>query len=132
MTTKPASGDAASDTAHDASRNDAPRTDGPRNDALDERPLALLALLAEHDGVSLPRAAKRLGLAASELRRVLTALGDDPQFGGLGVVECRLAERGHERLWLTERGRALCRGDAIDRNQDRGPDRGPDRVEEYP
>ena len=132
MTTKPASVGAASDTAHDASRNDAPRTDGPRNDAQDERPLALLALLAEHDGVSLPRAAKRLGLAASELRRVLTALGDDPQFGGLGVVECRRAERGHERLWLTERGRALCRGDAIDRNQDRGPDRGPDRVEEYP
>lgn len=132
MTTKPASVGAASDTAHDASRNDAPRTDGPRNDALDERPLALLALLAEHDGVSLPRAAKRLGLAVSELRRVLTALGDDPQFGGLGVVECRRAERGHERLWLTERGRALCRGDAIDRNQDRGPDRGPDRVEEYP
>lgn len=116
MTIKPASIDAASDIAHDASRNDASQRDGSRNDAVDERPLALLALLAENDGVSLPRAAKRLGLAASELRRVLTALGDDPRFGGLGVVECRRAERGHERLWLTERGRALCRGDAIDRS----------------
>lgn len=119
MTIKPATGDAASDIAHDASRNDASQRDGSRSDALDERPLALLALLAENDGVSLPRAAKRLGLAASELRRVLTALGDDPRFGGLGVVECRRAERGHERLWLTERGRALCRGDAMDRNPDR-------------
>lgn len=116
MTIKPASIGAASDTAHDASRNDAFQRDGSRDDALDERPLALLALLAENDGVSLPRAAKRLGLAASELRRVLTALGDDPRFGGLGVVECRRVERGHERLWLTERGRALCRGDAVDRN----------------
>ncbi|MCC7249814.1 MAG: hypothetical protein IT473_14420 [Lysobacter sp.] len=76
----------------------------------DERPLALLALLAEEDGVSVPRAAKRLGLAASELRRLLVALGDDAQLGGLGLVECRASDRGHDRLWLTERGRALCLG----------------------
>lgn len=78
--------------------------------AEDERPLALLALLVGNDGVSVPRAAKRLGLAASELRRLLVALGDDAQLGGLGLVECRTSERGHARLWLTERGRALCRG----------------------
>ncbi len=88
----------------DATRDDA------AHDALDERLLALLALLAEDDGASMPRAAKRLGLAASELRRLLVVLGDDAHLGGLRLVECRASDRGHERLWLTERGRALCRG----------------------
>lgn len=81
----------------------------PHGDALEDRPLALLALLAADDGVSVPRAAKRLGLAASELRRLLAVLGDDARLGGLSLVECRASERGHDRLWLTARGRALCR-----------------------
>lgn len=94
----------------DATRDDA------SYDALDDRLLSLLALLTEDDGASMPRAAKRLGLAASELRRLLVMLGDDAHLGGLGLVECRASERGHERLWLTERGRALCRGaNAVDR-----------------
>jgi DNA-binding MarR family transcriptional regulator len=80
--------------------------------------LALLRLLAEEDGLSPPRAAKKLGLGASELQRLLVALGDDPRFDGLGLVERR--EEPHRdgtrtRLWLSAHGRALCaraRGDA--------------------
>jgi DNA-binding MarR family transcriptional regulator len=74
---------------------------------------ALLALLAEEDGQSMPRVAKRLGLAASELQRLLVVMGDDPNLGGLNLIEPRPSdrspsERPHLRLWLTERGRALC------------------------
>lgn len=80
--------------------------------------LALLRLLAEHGDVSMPRAAKRLGLGASELHRLLVALGDDPAFGGLDLVE-RHVERHVEPhadgtrtlLRLTARGRALCDGE---------------------
>ena len=73
----------------------------------DDPGLALLALLVERDGVSLPAAAKRLGLGASELQRLLTAMGDDAAVGGLDLVEAR---RDGERttLWLTPKGRALC------------------------
>lgn len=67
---------------------------------------ALLQLLASEDGLSLPRAAKRLGLQTSALQRLLTALGDDPQCDGLGLVEQR-ADGRRTRLWLTARGRAL-------------------------
>jgi DNA-binding IclR family transcriptional regulator len=69
--------------------------------------LALLHLLAQNEDLSLPRAAKRLSLSASELQRVLVALGDDPRFDGLDLVR---QHREGERvlLRLTERGRALC------------------------
>lgn len=69
--------------------------------------LALLQLLAQHEGVSLPRAAKRLSLSSSELQRLLVALGDDPRFDGLDLVR---QDREGDRvlLRLTERGRALC------------------------
>ncbi len=69
--------------------------------------LALLQLLAQHNNVSLPGAAKRLSISASELQRLLVALGDDPRFDDL-----RLVEQHHDGkrvlLRLTERGRSLC------------------------
>ncbi|RNF82635.1 hypothetical protein [Montanilutibacter psychrotolerans] len=69
--------------------------------------LALLQLLAVEDGQSIHRVAKRLGLEISQLQRLLTALGDNPQLGGLDLIEQR---RDGERtlLFLTERGRVLC------------------------
>jgi hypothetical protein len=77
--------------------------------------LALLRLLADESDVSTTRAAKRLGLGASELQRLLTALGDDPRFDGLDLVEQYVepetrAHRDGARvlLRLTARGRALC------------------------
>ncbi|GAB3345661.1 helix-turn-helix domain-containing protein [Lysobacter tyrosinilyticus] len=69
--------------------------------------LALLRLLAEEDGQSLHRVAKRLGLGLSELQRLLTALGPDPRYDGLDLVEPR-AEGERTRLWLTAKGRQLC------------------------
>lgn len=81
----------------------------------DETALALLRLLADEGDVSTARAAKRLGLGASELQRLLTALGDDPRFDGLDLVEqsvepWRELRRDGARvlLRLTARGRALC------------------------
>ena len=67
----------------------------------------LLRLLAQEDGQSLPRVAKRLGLGASELQRLLTALGSDARFDGLDLVEAR-ADGVRTRLWLTDKGRQLC------------------------
>jgi DNA-binding IclR family transcriptional regulator len=69
--------------------------------------LALLQLLAQEDGQSIHRVAKRLGLGLSELQRLLTALGPDPRFDGLDLIEQR---RDGERtlLWLTDKGRRLC------------------------
>lgn len=74
----------------------------------DDLALALLRLLAVEDGQSSARVAKRLGIGQSELQRLLTALGEDPRYDGLALVEQR---RDGERtlLWLSERGRALCR-----------------------
>lgn len=69
--------------------------------------LALLRLLASEDGQSLHRVAKRLGLGLSELQRLLTALGPDPRFDGLDLVEQR-SDGGRTLLWLTEKGRRLC------------------------
>lgn len=77
----------------------------------EEIALALLRLLADEGDVSAARAAKRLGLGASELQRLLTALGADPRFDGLDLVEQSLEPRGdgvRARLRLTARGRALC------------------------
>lgn len=68
--------------------------------------LALLRLLREEDGQSIHRVARRLRLGLSELQRVLAALGDDPRFDGLDLVERR--EDGERTLlWLTEKGRQL-------------------------
>lgn len=79
----------------------------------DTHALALLRLLAGEGEVSPARAAKRLGLGASELNRLLVALGDDPRFDGLDLVE-RIAtphrDGMREQLRLTARGRALCAG----------------------
>lgn len=84
--------------------------------------LALLRLLAEEGEMSPPRAAKRLGLGASELQRLLVALGDDPRYDGLNLVErhveastgapaarSRTGTRAQPRtrLRLTARGHAL-------------------------
>jgi len=68
--------------------------------------LALLALLAGRDGVSLAVAAKRLGLRHSELQRLLAALGGDAALPGLGLVEVRGGES-RATLWLTAQGRRL-------------------------
>jgi DNA-binding IclR family transcriptional regulator len=73
----------------------------------DDPAVALLALLGERDGLSLPAAAKRLGLRHSELQRVLTALGDAVAMPGLRLVEVR-AQGGRDTLWLTDAGRRLC------------------------
>lgn len=76
----------------------------------DDAALALLQLLAAEDGQSLPRVAKRLGLAGSELQRLLAALGADPRFDGLDLVEQRVeqdAQRERVLLWLTAKGRTL-------------------------
>jgi DNA-binding IclR family transcriptional regulator len=72
----------------------------------DDDALALLRLLQVEDGQSIHRVAKRLGLGLSELQRLLAALGDDPRFDGLDLVERR---RDGERtlLWLTQKGRQL-------------------------
>lgn len=69
--------------------------------------LALIRLLATEGEISLARAAKRLSLSASELQRLLVALGDDPRFDGLDLVAQR-HEGERLLLRLTERGRALC------------------------
>ena len=73
----------------------------------EERALALLQLLATEDGQSIHRVAKRLELSLSELQRLLTALGPDPRFDGLDLVEQR--EDGERiLLFLTDKGRRLC------------------------
>ena len=69
--------------------------------------LALLQLLAEEDDQSIHRVAKRLQLSLSELQRLLTALGPDPRFDGLDLVEQR-ADGDRILLWLTDKGRRLC------------------------
>lgn len=68
--------------------------------------LALLQLLHEEDGQSIHRVARRLRLGLSELQRVLSALGPDPRFDGLDLVEQR-ADGERTVLWLTEKGRHL-------------------------
>jgi DNA-binding MarR family transcriptional regulator len=73
----------------------------------EERALALLQLLAAEDGQSIHRVAKRLGLSLSELQRLLTALGPDPRYDGLDLVEPR-GDGERILLWLTDKGRRLC------------------------
>ncbi|HEY5850428.1 MAG TPA: helix-turn-helix domain-containing protein [Lysobacter sp.] len=69
--------------------------------------LALLQLLAQEDGQSVHRVAKRLGLGLSELQRLLSAVSSDPRFDGLDLVEQR-EDGDRTLLWLTSRGRQLC------------------------
>lgn len=65
----------------------------------------LLHWIAAHDGQSQARAAKKLGWPQSQLQRLLTVLGDDPHWGGLGLVRCEVD--GERRcLFLTPQGRA--------------------------
>ncbi|QNP39395.1 hypothetical protein [Lysobacter solisilvae (ex Woo and Kim 2020)] len=71
--------------------------------------MALLQLLAGEDGQSIHRVAKRMGLGLSELQRLLTALGPDPRFDGLDLVEQR-SDGTRTVLWLTAKGRRLCAG----------------------
>ncbi|HEV8694574.1 MAG TPA: hypothetical protein VGQ93_10410 [Lysobacter sp.] len=73
----------------------------------DELVLALLQLLAREDGQSIHRVAKRLGLGLSELQRLLMALGPDPRFDGLDLIEQR-QDGDRVLLWLTDKGRRLC------------------------
>ena len=73
----------------------------------EERALALLQLLAAEDGQSIHRVAKRMDLSLSELQRLLTALGPDPRFDGLDLVEQR-ADGDRILLYLTDQGRRLC------------------------
>ena len=72
----------------------------------DDPAFALLALVASDEGISTARAAKRLGLAQSELARLLATLGGDSGFDGLDLVAARV-EGARTTLHLTERGRAL-------------------------
>ena len=73
----------------------------------EQHALALLQLLATEDGQSIHRVAKRLQLSLSELQRLLTALGPDPRFDGLDLVEQR-EDGGRVLLHLTDKGRRLC------------------------
>jgi len=68
--------------------------------------LALLRLLRDEDGQSIHRVAKRLQLGLSELQRILAALGNDPRFDGLDLVE-RREDGDRTLLWLTDKGRQL-------------------------
>ena len=65
----------------------------------------LLRFVAANEGASTARAAKSLGMAQSELGRLLAILGDDAAVGGLGLVGIR--EDGSRRcLQLNAQGRA--------------------------
>jgi hypothetical protein len=69
----------------------------------------LLRFVAAHGPASLAKAGKALGLAQSELRRLLVVLGDDPEGGGLGLVDVIADADGRDGrvlLALSARGRA--------------------------
>jgi hypothetical protein len=71
---------------------------------MDAQLAALLRFVGENEGTSAARAARRLGLAASELQRLLAVLGDDAVLGGLGLVAVR--DDGPRRLLaLSDAGR---------------------------
>ncbi len=69
---------------------------------------AVVAQLAESDGMSDHALGKRLGLGMSQLNRALSILCTCENQGGLELVETRQEEK-RRTLWLTERGQALCR-----------------------
>ena len=74
---------------------------------MDELSQQLLGLLASEGTQSAARVAKKLGLAQSQLRRLLTLLGDNAALGGLGLVN---VDEDGERLLLslTVSGHAAC------------------------
>jgi DNA-binding MarR family transcriptional regulator len=69
---------------------------------MEQRLAELLRYLAANDGASAARVCKQLGLARSELQRLLAVLEDDAATGGLGR---RIEDPGRDRLALTPRGR---------------------------
>ena len=91
----------------DADRTDAPTASVAAIGKPDEPGLRLLRLLADEDGQSIHRVARKLDMGLSELQRLLSALGNDPRFDGLDLVT---TSRDGERLtlWLTEKGKRLC------------------------
>ena len=87
-------------------------------DAQEAQLLALVAAVAEREGISDHALRKRLGVAMSELNRLLVLLGDDTRLGGLGLIETRhdevradgaRKEGARRTLHLSEKGCALCR-----------------------
>lgn len=70
---------------------------------MEQRLAALLRYLAANDGASAARVCKQLGLARSELQRLLAVLGEGAA-DGLGLVR-RVEDAGRDRLMLTPRGR---------------------------
>ena len=71
---------------------------------MEQRLAELMRFIAGHEGASAARISKQLGLARSELQRLLAVLGDDPALGGLGLVRAT-AEGARDRLALTPHGR---------------------------
>lgn len=71
----------------------------------DEQAAKLLRLLQARADLPLAAAAKALDLRQSELRRLLSLLGDTPALGGLGLVELVAADGRSPRLRLSARGR---------------------------
>ncbi|WP_341678003.1 hypothetical protein [Niveibacterium sp. SC-1] len=82
-------------------------------DAQETQLLAVVAAVAEREGISDHALRKRLGIAMSELNRLLTLLGDDVRIGGLGLIEAQQEatqkDAVRRTLYLSEKGRALCR-----------------------
>jgi DNA-binding IclR family transcriptional regulator len=71
---------------------------------MEQRLADLLRYLAANDGASAARVCKQLGLARSELQRLLAVLDEDAAADGLGLVR-RIEDEGRDRLALTPRGR---------------------------
>ncbi len=66
----------------------------------------LAELVAAPDGLSLPRACKRLGVRMSVLLREIAWLGDQPIGGAVGPGLVRVENRGERRIVrLTDLGR---------------------------
>jgi|GEM_PF-1507251 len=102
-------------------------------DAQEAQLLAVVAAVAEREGLGDHALRKRLGIAMSELNRLLVLLGEDTRLGGLGLVEVRheatrkdgplqealqnertqkdrtQKDATRRTLHLSEKGRALCR-----------------------
>lgn len=70
-------------------------------------PVQLLSLL-EKGPTSAPRVCKALGIAQSQLNRMLTVLGTHGEFGGAGLVHVQELD-GRQMLSLTDKGRARLR-----------------------
>lgn len=71
---------------------------------MEQRLADLLRFVAAQEGASAARASKQLGLARSELQRLLAVLGEDAALGGLGLVRTT-TDGARDRLALTPRGR---------------------------